>query len=355
MRRYSYVNRIILLLVLAWQSSVLDGQQPETLVPGVVYYDYVKHLVSMPEDLSQVDLSDFEFRCVEKQELISSDVPNVDWVLSGGQDGYLLILANDVLLWKGIDGRDPFLNVPGKYIQFREGIPLHSYSEPQKVNRRGDFNFLIQYKMAELPVAMQDILSAAGYERIRVKTKLTYESRHLRSLNEYNEVKQTLLYEAEEVSVKTPDGWKGVSLDQFPEILPYFRPKESTMRMLVSDELPMGSVMLYDGSHPQLRFRTVSPVSDLPVCDHTAPQIYVYPNPSFGMLTVSMDVKEEGPFSFEVYNVIGHLMHSEVMEADVRAGVKVDLSHLDKGVYLYALKNQKGVYLKSERLVVVER
>jgi ligand-binding sensor domain-containing protein len=64
----------------------------------------------------------------------------------------------------------------------------------------------------------------------------------------------------------------------------------------------------------------------------------VFPNPSSGIITVSVD---ENLKNIEVYNVLGSLIHSEKIH--FQNEISVNLSHLSSGIYHLVLRNENLV------------
>ena len=66
--------------------------------------------------------------------------------------------------------------------------------------------------------------------------------------------------------------------------------------------------------------------------------VEVFPNPSSGIITVSVD---ENLKNIEVYNVLGSLIHSEKIH--FQNEISVNLSHLSSGIYHLVLRNENLV------------
>ena len=69
-------------------------------------------------------------------------------------------------------------------------------------------------------------------------------------------------------------------------------------------------------------------------------QVLVYPNPA----TNYINIDAPDNYSFEIYSIIGEKM------VDTK-DKQVDISYFDKGIYFIVIKNEKGISVKSEKVI----
>lgn len=80
--------------------------------------------------------------------------------------------------------------------------------------------------------------------------------------------------------------------------------------------------------------------------EEKTPEINVYPNPAQNELNISLDYSGND-FGFKIVDILGNVVYNETK---VSSG-KIDLSHLNSGVYFYSLVKE-GEAVKTKRLVV---
>ena len=84
-------------------------------------------------------------------------------------------------------------------------------------------------------------------------------------------------------------------------------------------------------------------------------KIYAFPNPSYGSLRLRFDNLKAGNYSVRFYNILGKQLFEESYEISSAKTVRVDVSRLQKGTYLYALLDERGNKLVTKRIVVLKR
>lgn len=83
------------------------------------------------------------------------------------------------------------------------------------------------------------------------------------------------------------------------------------------------------------------------------PDIYVYPNPSFGIVRFDLVNIPVGEYQLEIYNILGVRLRSYSMDVDGPMSYPLDLSDLKKGTYIYRLVDTYQKTLRSKRLVII--
>ncbi len=85
----------------------------------------------------------------------------------------------------------------------------------------------------------------------------------------------------------------------------------------------------------------------------TRPDIFVYPNPSFGHVRFDLMNLPAGHYDILIYNILGVLVRSERIHVQGIRTVTMDLSGLRKGTYIYRLVDGQQNTIRSKRLVII--
>jgi hypothetical protein len=83
------------------------------------------------------------------------------------------------------------------------------------------------------------------------------------------------------------------------------------------------------------------------------PDIFVYPNPSFGTVRFDLLNLPTGYYDLEIYNILGMLIRTERIFANGVKTLPLDLSRLKKGTYIYRLVDSQKNTIRSKRLVII--
>ncbi|HLF62988.1 MAG TPA: T9SS type A sorting domain-containing protein [Saprospiraceae bacterium] len=84
------------------------------------------------------------------------------------------------------------------------------------------------------------------------------------------------------------------------------------------------------------------------------PDIFIYPNPSFGNVRFDFLNLPSGYYDLEIYNILGTKIRTErlYMNGGLKT-VPIDLSRLKKGTYIYRLVDSQKNTIRSKRLVII--
>ena len=357
MRTVNYIIGLFCFL-----SVAISGQENIRLVVGDRVHDYSTALSGEVGSIEDLRLLDYDIHCVEVNEVIQSQIPKVDLVLSNGNRKMLIGYKDDMLVWKGEEGPDPFLGVAGKYFQFKDGVPLYNLREPSDFDRSGELSIYLEYKASELPEDLNIWCTLLEYDRVKVKVKVVFHTDYI-DQHEYpfsevvsHELRKRVLFEVIDIKAKKAEEWIELAMDAHPALPTYFKPTLIEDIVLADVDNPLGKVVLSTSPENKVMFRSKSALIDLPVCNDSENQVYVYPNPTFGDVTLRMEDNGYGPFTFELFNVVGHPLLKETFESSESTVVtRFDLSYLDKGIYLYSIKDRRGALLQTKRLIIVKR
>jgi hypothetical protein len=83
------------------------------------------------------------------------------------------------------------------------------------------------------------------------------------------------------------------------------------------------------------------------------PDIFVYPNPSFGSVRFDFVNLPGGKYFLEIYNILGVKLKSEEVMINGTKTLGMDLSELKKGTYIYRLIDFENNPIRSKRLVII--
>ena len=77
----------------------------------------------------------------------------------------------------------------------------------------------------------------------------------------------------------------------------------------------------------------------------------IFPNPSKGSFTITIETKESMEAVLSVYDISGSLIYKRTIETESKKGFNFHLTNLKKGVYLIQL--QTGNKFLSNKLIVL--
>jgi hypothetical protein len=83
------------------------------------------------------------------------------------------------------------------------------------------------------------------------------------------------------------------------------------------------------------------------------PNIFAFPNPTFGKLKFDLNNLTPGYYTIKVFNVLGIELWKDKIYINQSKTISEDFSHLKKGTYFYGLENEKGRTIVTKRLVIL--
>lgn len=83
------------------------------------------------------------------------------------------------------------------------------------------------------------------------------------------------------------------------------------------------------------------------------PEIFVYPNPSFGNVRFDFLNLSAGNYELEIYNILGTKIRTERVSISGNKTLPLDLTGLKKGTYIYRLVDSQKNTIRSKRLVII--
>lgn len=83
------------------------------------------------------------------------------------------------------------------------------------------------------------------------------------------------------------------------------------------------------------------------------PDIYAYPNPAINDVRFEFSNLKPSNYSLKIYNILGVVVLKENYRLNGFKTIKLDVSKLRKGTYLYSLSDAKGKTIATRRLMVI--
>ena len=79
-----------------------------------------------------------------------------------------------------------------------------------------------------------------------------------------------------------------------------------------------------------------------------------YPNPAYGDVKIGIRGFDNGEYDLKVFNIGGKEVMKKHLNINRDTAVTINVAHLDKGTYLYALIDGDGKILRAKRLMVIK-
>lgn len=159
---------------------------------------------------------------------------------------------------------------------------------------------------------------------------------------------------AARVEIKYGIFWKDVT-NQVPGIQ-LLTTKESYRYVAADSGMPMVEVVVNEYQQPRyIEFKTHPVATRIFSSEPDRPEIYAFPNPSFGLVRFQLTSLNDGKYKLKVFNILGSpIREMEVMVDDPRETVSMDLSDLQRGTYLFRLVDSNGKTIKTKRVVLIQ-
>lgn len=351
-----------LLFSLLFMLADLCHSQIRVPVVGDSFYVYS---TTMDSDLLEQEGLQFytiDFPCLSKQKLIESEVPRIDFELKDQSSGESLLinLSDGNIILKGFRVLDPYFHLSEKYIQLIKGIPLINLDDIEDFENGGAENYFLEYKVSDLPEQMENWASLREYEKLRLKVSLEYETafkgeEQVELLGGETYYKLFIKYSQRVTEIKMKkEGWEEIGLEQLPLSEQYFIDFQTEYLSYHDKTQPFGSLKVYEQPELKIQYQQKTKEKNLPLCIDSDEQVYVYPNPSFGKLNVRMINIPEGNYTFDLYNIIGFKVWTTQLTNGEQDLFNLELPYLEKGIYLYGIRDKNGRLIQSRRLTIIE-
>ena len=159
--------------------------------------------------------------------------------------------------------------------------------------------------------------------------------------------------EAKERSSK----WINISAylnDNF-NLLPWPKVNKSYRFLVEGFVEPLATIMLDEDDQPIKARFIANKDTEITILEDTHVQrgVYVYPNPTFGLVRFEFFNVPEGTYELEVHNLLGRTEWAENIYITENKVFEADLVSLDRGTYFYTLKDERGKRIVTRRLVII--
>ncbi len=126
----------------------------------------------------------------------------------------------------------------------------------------------------------------------------------------------------------------------------HFYSNETTSKVAIAYMKP-------NGVNPETVFYTVTDPNSTMRTANGRPDIYAYPNPAIQDVRFEFSNLKPSNYSLKIYNILGVVVMEEKYDLNGFKTVKLDVSKLRKGTYLYSLSDGKGKTIATRRLMVI--
>ncbi len=132
--------------------------------------------------------------------------------------------------------------------------------------------------------------------------------------------------------------------------------KEILRFVSVDSGLEWVDIEVKDNLQPtRVEFKTYPLVTRIFSEEPTKPDVFAYPNPSFGVVRFQMSDLLYGHYILKIYNILGVQVKSiETDVDDPHKTISVDLGDLQRGTYLFRLQDNFGRTIRTKRIVLIE-
>ncbi len=101
-------------------------------------------------------------------------------------------------------------------------------------------------------------------------------------------------------------------------------------------------------------FKSGGSISSLGVQHWSKPNAFIYPNPVFFEAKFELVNIPNGEYELAIYNIIGSKVKGQTMVVNGNKTIKMDVSDLRQGTYLYALESKEGQRLFTRKMTVIK-
>lgn len=101
-------------------------------------------------------------------------------------------------------------------------------------------------------------------------------------------------------------------------------------------------------------FKSGGIIASLDPMDWSTPNAYVYPNPVYFDAKFEFLNIPDGSYELSVYNIIGNKVLGKQLDISGSKSIKVDVSNLSQGTYLYSLETKDNRRLFTKKMTVIK-
>lgn len=344
--------------------STYNQAQPKSYEISDVIYRYESMLNDPTETFSQISMQDQFFPCVDRLEVLESTLTQADFQLENGK-GLVEYYANKdgILKLLGFKSIDPFLSVPDVVIQFFTPIPVVNEKKIENFRTEGISEYFVIYKNRNWPPPLRRWAAENGVTEIRINGSVEWNNKFERKdffkdiyLDESigNVIEYNLDYTATKLEVKR-EKWEEIDLSTEGFLQSLFKPKYHKYYSLYALGSVVETARISITPHRTFSINVEGELGSYADCTHSANDIYVFPNPTFGDINIRFENVDSPFYTFSVYSIIGKKLWTKTLNIpNSKYETFVDLPPLESGVYIYGVDTPNGKRIKSKRLVIMD-
>jgi len=351
----------LIFLILIVYSSLLKSQQM-SMKPGDSLFRY-SVLIDQIIDFEEVKINLLDFPCVNKYKVRNAKSPKKGYELisQSSLEEYYTV-GERHLLYTGFKGIDPFLDIADKELIFLNPIQVLDFDKSRHDPLIGQSEFIVIYNANELPEKIKHFANEKDIQSIQINGLVNWKIKEgpLSKFEDYNGTIEgqihlyELVYSVTSIRIRKTE-WLDENLLDYPVLSEAFASKRSVYRSLYNKNDRIETVRLIDEPHPMLIYNSTTAIKRMPNCKNDRMDINLFPNPTYGDLNIQFNNAEVSNYDFAVYNIVGKKIWNTEIIVNSRSFMQsIQLPRLDKGVYLYTVKNDEGIRISSKRLVIVE-
>ncbi|MEM1123546.1 MAG: T9SS type A sorting domain-containing protein [Bacteroidota bacterium] len=126
----------------------------------------------------------------------------------------------------------------------------------------------------------------------------------------------------------------------------HFYSNETTSKVAVAYMKP-------NGVNPETVFYTVTDPASTVRATNGRADIYAYPNPAIQYVRFEFSNLKPSNYSLKIYNILGVVVMEKAYDLSGFKTIKLDVSKLRKGTYLYSLSDGRGKTVATRRLMII--
>lgn len=107
------------------------------------------------------------------------------------------------------------------------------------------------------------------------------------------------------------------------------------------------------GELQAVSFKSGGNITNLDYLNWSRPSAYVYPNPVYFEAKFELMNIPDGEYTLDIYNIIGRKVIQVPVDIEGTSTIKLDITELRQGTYLYSLTNNRNKRLFTKKMTVI--